>query len=136
MNIICRWPIQKGKEIVPVGEPIDLPVNEAERLIKKGLAEEVRTIPLLEGSHTTELADEVDQENISEDSDYIEITEQEYQELHQALYQAFNKDPLITAAKAVGVELSEEDVKKKDSVIEQIITQDKVDEVLATKEVD
>ncbi|KYD02642.1 hypothetical protein B4102_0236 [Heyndrickxia sporothermodurans] len=56
-------------------------------------------------------------------------------DFHDLLNKAFNKEPLIEAAETVGVELTEEQKKLKDSVIEQIISQNKSDEVLGLKEI-
>lgn len=81
---------------------------------------------------------EVDKEKVKNTSippdDPDKISEEDFKKLHDTLDKAFNKDPLIKAAESVGVELTEEDKKLKDKVIEEIILQGLENEVLAEKE--
>lgn len=59
-----------------------------------------------------------------------ELTPEEFNALYKKLDESANKEPLIEAALAVGVEFSDEDLKTKKKVIEEIILQDMVEEVL------
>ncbi|WP_445506705.1 hypothetical protein [Niallia sp. 03190] len=64
------------------------------------------------------------------ESDFEDLTPEQYQEIFNSLDKASNMEKLLAAADLVGAELSKEDRKTKKAVIDRIIEQDLDEEVL------
>lgn len=107
-----------GAKSYSPGDVIQLSKDEEKRLIKLGIA----------SKHDGEVI--ANDPVVSNEGGIEELTEEEFNELAKKLNDAGNKEPLIAAAVAVGVELSDEDKKKKETAIERIIEQGFDEEVL------
>jgi hypothetical protein len=118
MTLIAKETItHNGKSFEPGKVVKGLSSLEEERLIQLKSAEKVDTSNFVE----------IESESNEEQS---EITPEEFKALKEKLDNAANKEPLITAAEEVGVELTEEHKKYKETVIEEVILQGLEDEVL------
>lgn len=121
MTLIAKEKITHNGRSFEVGDVLKgLSNSESERLLRLKSAEEVDASKFVE-FQTAESVDPVDGDS---------ITPKEFAELKEKLDKAANKEPLISAADSVGVELNDEQRKKKETVIEEIIYQDLVEEVL------
>lgn len=105
------------------GDVFNLSEKEEQRLVSVGVAEFFN----VSVSSVTKTAG-------NEDSESNEISEEEFNRLHDMLDTTFTKEKLILKAEEVGVELTTDDKKLKDNVIEEIILQGKDQEVLALAE--
>ncbi|MEI2466650.1 hypothetical protein [Niallia taxi] len=103
----------RGSKEYKRGSIVSFPEAEEKRLVSVGVAR------YFEGEAVVQ----------QQDNEYEDISPEEYEKIYKLLNEAANKDPLITAAIAVGVELSDDDKKRKDTVIERIIEQG-MDEVV------
>lgn len=117
MTIKLIHSIRGSKSYLP-GEVIQLSNDEEKRLIKLGIA----------SNHEGNVI--ANKPVVSNEGGIEELSEDEFNELYKKLNDAGNKDPLIAAAVTVGVELSDEDKKRKDTVIEKIIEQGFDEDVL------
>lgn len=106
-----------GAKSYSPGDVIKLSKDEEKRLIKLGIA----------SKHDDEVI--TNEPIVPNEGGFEELTDEQYEELAKKLNVA-NKEPLIAAAVSVGVDLSDEDKKRKDTVIEKIIEQGFDEDVL------
>ena len=125
MSILALENIRHNGDLFEKGDVIEgLEKVEEERLVRLNSAEYFKT----------KTKDVNNREKGSEAEE--EITEEEYQHLHDQLDKAFNKEPLIEAAEKAGVDLADDVKKKKENIINEIIMQGLEEEVLDMQEGD
>ena len=116
----------RGNKVYKRGSIVSFSKAEEKRLVAIGVAE------YFEGEAVIDSQDNNSEAVVNKQNDggFEELTEEQFNELAKKLNDAGNKEPLIAAAVAVGVELSDEDKKKKETAIERIIEQGFDEDVL------
>ncbi|MFP7469995.1 hypothetical protein SFC55_03220 [Niallia taxi] len=115
----------RGNKVYKRGSIVSFSKAEEKRLVAVGVAEyfEGDAVVDSQANNDVPVVDNPD------GSGFEELTPEQYEELAKKL-NAANKEPLLAAAIVVGVELSDEDKKRKDTVIERIIEQGFDEDVL------
>lgn len=115
----------RGNKVYKRGSIVSFSKAEEKRLVSVGVAEyfQGETMVDSQANNGVPIVDNPD------GSGFEELTPEQYDELAKKL-NAANKEPLLAAAVLVGVELSDEDKKKKETVIERIIEQGFDEDVL------